>query len=978
MHQPFVKDANYYEVSEIIIKKLISEKPSFFSQKIEIGKIKIQLTFEKSDIFAPDFNVKTSNGQVIYPDMKNVLTYRGVVNGDLTSWATLSVIEGKLQYLIAMDNGNYEINESTNGHYVGYFSRDQKTLSQYQSKCEDDHTADHQNNHAPSGGSRIGSCLEIYFECDFKTYQDHGSNVTNVTNWVIALMNNIATVYAINDVPIISSQIFVWTTQDPYASLTNIGAIRDLFVTTRQNNYIGRIAQLLSTRPLSGGIAYGVGGFCNTYPSYPGPFCVSSQLSTAITPFPNYSFNTYVIAHEIGHVMGLRHTHACVWNNTNTQIDDCGNVYANNNGNTPEGDYCFNLASPILPVGGGTIMSECQLLAGTGVNLNNGFGPIPGQMLFNNFVYASCTTGATCGILPPVNDNCADAISLQVNYSCVNGTFNNIRATPSTGVPAFTCGSPGSVIKDVWFKLVIPPSGGVTIETSQVSGGLTDVLIQAYAGVCNSLVAIGCDDNNGAGNHSLLILTGRIPGETIFIRLVDTNSDNEGSFSICAYNAALPCHQDFTFLIDFYNNTSGPSWTVKTGWQAGAAGTNCSVCTWFGITCNNQGRVIGISLPSNNLTSGNLPLSMTNITYLNTLNLYNNNLSGSIPSFFNNYSYLLTLDLGGNDFTGSIQSNLGSINSLKNLYLDGNLLTGALPVSLTNNALSLIYLNNNNLSGCYPDVYSEYCFKAYSFSNNPLLANGISFDNFCSHGIGIDKDKDSFCSGGLDCDDTDNTIYPGATETCNLKDDNCNGLIDDVASPVTNTWIAASGDWNIATNWSLGTVPSRCQNVIISGVTGIIVTIASGQIGLARSITIQSGKSLVISGSASLTINYGLNVTNAGTITNNGVLTINNILDNSLYGISNTGTIVNGTTGNITIQNSGTRSLSNNSGGIITNNGILTIDKNAFNNSSTGLHNAGIITNNKTLTIKNITGKEVIVAPGATFTNQMTGVLSLQ
>ncbi|MFC1888201.1 MopE-related protein [Thermodesulfobacteriota bacterium] len=46
----------------------------------------------------------------------------------------------------------------------------------------------------------------------------------------------------------------------------------------------------------------------------------------------------------------------------------------------------------------------------------------------------------------------------------------------------------------------------------------------------------------------------------------------------------------------------------------------------------------------------------------------------------------------------------------------------------------------------------------------------------------VDGDADGYddvaCGGG-DCDDADATVYPGAEEICDLKDNDCNGIIDD-------------------------------------------------------------------------------------------------------------------------------------------------------------------------------------------------------
>jgi Putative metal-binding motif len=75
----------------------------------------------------------------------------------------------------------------------------------------------------------------------------------------------------------------------------------------------------------------------------------------------------------------------------------------------------------------------------------------------------------------------------------------------------------------------------------------------------------------------------------------------------------------------------------------------------------------------------------------------------------------------------------------------------------------------------------------------------------CVHQRATDADHDGFVGkapdglpascGGNDCDDTDPNVHPGAVETCNGKDDNCNGDIDEGAAytPVGSPVLVAPG-----------------------------------------------------------------------------------------------------------------------------------------------------------------------------------------
>lgn len=59
----------------------------------------------------------------------------------------------------------------------------------------------------------------------------------------------------------------------------------------------------------------------------------------------------------------------------------------------------------------------------------------------------------------------------------------------------------------------------------------------------------------------------------------------------------------------------------------------------------------------------------------------------------------------------------------------------------------------------------------------------------CCSSSNPDADSDGFCENS-DCDDTNDAVYPGATETCDQADNDCDGYVDDQDPDVTGepTW----------------------------------------------------------------------------------------------------------------------------------------------------------------------------------------------
>jgi hypothetical protein len=186
--------------------------------------------------------------------------------------------------------------------------------------------------------------------------------------------------------------------------------------------------------------------------------------------------------------------------------------------------------------------------SGTIVNIN----PFVVSNLTPNTAYdiylaADCATNGTSLLTGPIffrtlipapaNDDCANAIALTIGENITSNPIvgTNVSATNSNP-PAPGCG--GFSGGDVWYSVVVPATGNVTIETSGVTGSdITDTAIAVYAGDCNGLTLLSCDDDSSTnGNFSLITLNGLNPGQTLYINVWEYFNDSFGEFQISAYD----------------------------------------------------------------------------------------------------------------------------------------------------------------------------------------------------------------------------------------------------------------------------------------------------------------------------------------------------------------------------------------------------------------------------------------------------------
>ncbi|WP_412561150.1 T9SS type A sorting domain-containing protein [Winogradskyella sp. MIT101101] len=162
---------------------------------------------------------------------------------------------------------------------------------------------------------------------------------------------------------------------------------------------------------------------------------------------------------------------------------------------------------------------------------------------------------------PPVEDVCMGAINIPVTTDMCTGitTGNNTNATDSDldtpAPPAATCTSYGG--GDIWFSVTVPASGNVTIS-GDTSNCCSFLWYEVYEGAdCSGLTSIACSATSGNDPSAYeMALSGRTPGETLWIRAWDSlNDDGPGDFNFCAYepSCAAPTVTIPTDPIDFTN-----------------------------------------------------------------------------------------------------------------------------------------------------------------------------------------------------------------------------------------------------------------------------------------------------------------------------------------------------------------------------------------------------------------------------------------
>ncbi|MCB9882173.1 MAG: hypothetical protein H6834_10305 [Planctomycetes bacterium] len=195
-----------------------------------------------------------------------------------------------------------------------------------------------------------------------------------------------------------------------------------------------------------------------------------------------------------------------------------------------------------------------------------------------------CTAG------PPPNDQCSNAIPVQLG---LNGPFTNDNATTST--PPWSL--PGS--QDVWFSFVAPHDGDLRVDTCHVLYTNFDTVLEIFRGTsCSGLTSLGWDnDSCGAAGFLRSRLQVQVQrGAQYYIRVGSYGSNpgtsGSGRIGLTLGYVGTIANDECSAAVPVEIGTSGPytnvgSTTSSPAWSCG----NGACDVWFSHTARCNGTL---------------------------------------------------------------------------------------------------------------------------------------------------------------------------------------------------------------------------------------------------------------------------------------------------------------------------------------------------------------------------------------------------
>lgn len=397
------------------------------------GNITLELEAVDNEFYS--YTVTNEKGEA-FPANRAIKHYRGVIKNDRNSLVALSFGKESANGIVANANGNFNIS-SVNETDNTVFFQDDNTIYENTFACgvlDNDFNSEELQNAVQSTENEplnfdTFKCLRIYFELRYDMFERFAHiSTTDVGSRTVgyfsSVFNQVALLFYNAGINAYISELKINTTPDPYPLFQegsfscgtssnysdNSLCIYKAFGNNLSNNYNGDIAQLVSNKATTswGTLEIGQGTHANNNKricevekrllySYAG-IGIETYGSNNIF-LSNYSWNINVIIHELGHVLGSRHTQAAVWypeffggifSYRYFPIDNC---------------YTYETVNGYIPIltpktddqqSGGTLMSYCHLSGNNGILFSKGFGTEPRTRIRSKICNDRCLIRSYC------------------------------------------------------------------------------------------------------------------------------------------------------------------------------------------------------------------------------------------------------------------------------------------------------------------------------------------------------------------------------------------------------------------------------------------------------------------------------------------------------------------------------------------------------------------------------------------------------
>jgi len=415
--QPVAKTSYFSVNADVLMKNLSGNGQTEITNFPDAngGYITLDLKPAHTAIDSHTECIVTSPNGDVHIDPPAMYCYRGKVLGEVHSNVFISISNGTLLCSILRENGRTYIfgpekNSSEAGAHIMMEETDilgstpfkpfdciADDIHQPRTPVPVDVILAPKSKDGTQNSLDNGKLLQtdIAVEADSQFYGAIGGDPSKTLAYIGAIFSMSSSIY--EDEANLTHHLTwvkIWTTSDPYQVHGNAYALEDTVKVYWQLHYqnVQRDLAHIMTSISYGGGGFGYYSLCDNANSY----SVSSPQTGHTYPTFAFTYDVYIISHEIGHNFTLIHTHDCYWN---PPLDTC---YTKDDATLKLADACYGL--PITPrKSPGTIMSYCAnanyTLSGNDFSqykLDMTFSHRPDSVMRYNAELAAC-------IQPPTN-----------------------------------------------------------------------------------------------------------------------------------------------------------------------------------------------------------------------------------------------------------------------------------------------------------------------------------------------------------------------------------------------------------------------------------------------------------------------------------------------------------------------------------------------------------------------------------------------